>query len=396
MKIVQINATCDRGSTGMICVQLSHLLTRAGVENYILYSGSPGDLPQGRRYAPESTLHRQALRARLNGRSGFNSQWATRHLLAQLDALAPEVVHLHNLHSHNCHLGMLLDYLKRKKIRTIWTFHDCWAFTGYCPHFDMALCDRWMSGCGHCPQKRKFSWTFDRSAQLFQQKKAAMDGLDLTVVVPSRWMERQVARSFLSDRPVHLIPNSIDLTLFRPTDSDFRERYDCREKKIILGVADRWGRRKGLDVFLALAGQLPDNWQILLVGTDRRVDRRLPDNILSIHKTRDPSLLAQIYSTADVFVNPTLEDTSPTVNMEALACGTPVVTFDTGGSGEMVDESCGAVVPRGDIPTLRAAIGQVLADGSMAAACRARAQQWDREKNLGQYLQLYEVENGKR
>lgn len=378
----------------MICTRISQLLTRAGVKNYILYSGSPSDYPLGRRYAPETYLHLQALRSRLNGNYGFNSRWATRRLLAALDEIQPEVVHLHNLHSHDCHVGMLLDYLKRKKIRTIWTFHDCWAFTGYCPHFDMAGCDRWTSGCGRCPQKRKFSWTFDRSAQLFLRKKAATEELDLTIVVPSRWMAAQVERSFLRDRPMCRIQNGIDLSRFRPTDSDFRDRNHCRDKKIILGVADGWSCGKGLDVFLALGKRLPENRQIVLVGTDARLDSHLPENILSIHRTNDRYLLAQIYSAADVFVNPTLEDTSPTVNLEALACGTPVVTFCSGGSGEMVDESCGAVVSRGDIPALETAIENVLRRGDMTMACRAKAQQWDREKTLGQYLRLYEVANG--
>lgn len=354
MKVVQINAVFGRGSTGKICVAVSDILDQHGVENYILFSAGNSDRSNAISCCSRSYTRFQSLRSRILGNYGFNSIRETGRMIAELERIKPDVVHLHNLHGHECHLERLMAYLKQHRTKVLWTFHDCWAFTGYCTHFAFAACDKWKTECKKCPQKRDYSWLFDRSSELYQRKKNAFSGLDLTVITPSQWLADLVKQSFLREYPVKVIPNGIDLRIFRPVKSDFRRKYHISDAKcMLLGVAHGWGIRKGLDVFLELARRLdPEKFQIVLVGTDDAVDRKLPENILSIHRTNDQQELAEIFSAADLFVNPTREDNYPTVNMEAIACGTPVLTFRTGGSPESITEKTGSVVDCDDVDAL--------------------------------------------
>lgn len=392
MKIVQINTTCGIGSTGKICVGISQLLTAHGIENYILYSSRSDGYELGISCSSDLYIKTQALRSRILGNYGFNSTGATKRMICQLEKIQPDIVHLHNIHGHDCDLQMLFRYFREKKTKLIWTFHDCWAFTGYCPHFTMVGCDKWRTRCAGCVQKREYTWFADRSGRLFDRKKALLQGLDLTIVSPSQWLAELVKQSFLREHPVQIIHNGIDLDTFKPVAGAFRERYGIpQDKKIVLGVAFGWDERKGLDVFLELAKTLPDRYQIVLVGTDSKVDALLPKRILSIHRTQDQQELAEVYSEAAVFVNPTREENYPTVNMEAIACGTPVLTFDTGGSGEMLDRTCGTVVACDDIAAMEQEILRICEDAPFSKeGCVEKAQGFDKNERFKEYLDLYE------
>ena len=226
---------------------------------------------------------------------------------------------------------------------------------------------------------------------LYERKKQLLSGLDLTIITPSQWLADLVKQSFLKEYPVKVIHNGIDLSVFRPTPSDFREKYHIPEDKfVLLGVAFGWGRRKGLDVFVELSRRLdPEKYQIVLVGTDDAVDKNLPENILSIHRTQNQQELAEVYTAADLFVNPTREDNYPTVNMEAIACGTPVVTFDTGGSPESVDEGTGVVVECDDVDAMEREISFIRRERPFAPeACCERAKQFDKNLRFQEYLNL--------
>lgn len=392
MKVVQINTTCGTGSTGKICAGISKLLTENHIENYILYSYGNNDYPLGIKFSYERYIKLQALKSHLLGNYGFNSKRATKKLLSELDRINPDIVHLHNIHSHDCNLDMLLSYLKDKKKRVIWTFHDCWAFTGYCPYFDMAACDKWKSECGHCPQKNNYSFFLDNSKKLYQRKKELFVGLDLSIVTPSRWLADNVKESFLKGFPVNVIRNGIDLNVFKPTESDVRKKYGIApHKHIILGVAFNWEKRKGLDVFIELADKLnSDMYQIVLVGTDDAVDKQLPKSIVSIHKTDSQKELVALYSAADVFVNPTREENYPTVNMEALACGTPVVTFNTGGSPEIFDETCGFVVDKDDIYSLAVNVKKICEEFVfLKDDCLKKSSHFEMNDCFYEYLVMY-------
>ena len=392
MKILQINTTCGVGSTGKICTGISDLLTQKGIENRILYSLKTSGHPAGIQCVQNGLYVKwQALKSRVFGNYGFHSRRATKKLIAAISSEKPDIVHLHNIHGHDCDLEMLFTYFKKNKTKLIWTFHDCWAFTAYCPHFTMMKCPKWQSGCKDCIQRKEYSWFFDRSAELYQRKKELFYGLDLTIVTPSRWLADLVSQSFLKDYPVEVIHNGIDLSVFSPRESKWREKYHMEDKKILLGVAFDWGVRKGLDVFLDLAKSLPQNYQIVLVGTNDQIDKTLPDNIISIHRTQNQGELAELYSAADLFVNPTREEVLGLVNIESLACGTPVVTFRSGGSPECVDTTCGAVVDCDDIEALKKEILRICENTPYPKeACIEKAKAFDKEARFGEYLALYQ------
>ncbi len=391
MKIVQINATSGAGSTGKICESISEILTVNKTENYIFYSAGNSNRNNSIKYMTEIEIKQGALEARIRGNYGFNSSWATKRLIKKLNAIDPDVVHLHNIHGHNCNLDLLFSYLKEKQKNIIWTFHDCWAFTGSCTYFSFVKCDKWKTKCEKCPKAHEFSWFFDTSTKLYQKKKQLFEDCKLTVVTPSVWLSELVQLSFLKNYPVEVINNGIDTSIFKPTKSDFRKKYNIKDdEKIVLGVGFEWGLRKGLDVFIKLSGILPSSYRIVLVGTNDSIDKQLPDSIVSIHRTNNQKELAEIYSIADVFVNPTREDNYPTVNMEAIACGTPVVTFDNGGSPEMIDESCGIVVPPENMDELVDAIKRVVTgDDYTQEACLNKSLQFNQTKCFAKYLELY-------
>lgn len=391
MKVVQINATCGVGSTGRICVGISQLLTEKQIENYILYSAAGNGYALGIPCADPRYIRRQALQSKILGNYGFNSRRATRTMIEALDRIGPDIVHLHNIHGHDCDLEALFSYFKERKIRLVWTFHDCWAFTGYCTYFDMAGCSQWQTQCADCVQRRQYSWFADRSAHLFAKKKALFSGLDLTIVTPSAWLADVVKQSFLRSYPVQVIRNGLDLRVFQPTKSGFRAKYGLEKTKIVLGVALGWDKRKGLDVFVEMAERLPEEYGIVLVGVDKNTAKRLPPRILTVARTNSRTELAELYSAADVFVNPTREENYPTVNMEALACGVPVVTFRTGGSSEMLDGTCGSVVEKNDTDALAREIVRICSERPYSAEqCVQKAAAFDQNERYKEYVKLYE------
>lgn len=391
MKVVQINATCGVGSTGKICVGISQLLTESNIENYILYSSKSNGYGLGIKCSNDVYIKVQALKSRILGNYGFNSKQATRKIINELVRINPDVVHLHNIHGHDCDLELLFNYFKKKNQKLIWTFHDCWAFTAYCPHFTMMKCDKWQTQCGTCVQFRDYSWFFDRSSYLFNKKREVFRGLDLTIITPSQWLADLVKKSIFKDYPIKVINNGIDLGIFKPAESDFRRKYSLEDKKIILGVTFGWGIKKGLDVFIELSRRFSEEYRIVLVGTDNEIDKQLPSNIISIHRTQNQQELAEIYSVADVFVNPTREEVLGLTNIEALACGTSGVTFNSGGSPECYDETCGSVVDCDDIDALEKEIIRICTDKPYTKEnCIRKAAEFDKNERFKEYIYLYE------
>lgn len=286
--------------------------------------------------APGQLLH--AGLSRIADCQGRLSRGATRRFLQEADAFAPDVIWMHNLHGYYLQYEELFAWLKeRPQIRKYWTLHDCWAFTGHCAYFTWAGCDRWKQGCGHCPQKRAYPAAYgpDRSADNFRRKKQAFrDVENLTVITPSRWLAGLARQSILDQYPVRVVPNEIDRTVFRPTAGDFRARMGLEDKKVVLGVAVGWEETKGLPDVLRLRKALDDSYVIVLVGATDRQIRSFPQGIIGLPRVSSQKKLAALYTAADVLINPTHQDNYPTVNLEARACGTPVVTYNVGGSPE--------------------------------------------------------------
>ncbi len=331
--------------------------------------------------------------ARITGYNGCFSHIATWRLLRKIKKEQYDIIHLHNIHGWYLNLPMLTRYIKKNKIRVIWTLHDCWSFTGQCPHYDMIGCEKWKTHCYDCPQCREYpAVNIDRSDRMYDLKKQWFTGMDAVLVTPSQWLASQVKQSFLKDYPVKVIHNGIDLNIFKPTMSDFRKQYNCEGKKIVLGVAMGWNTKKGLDVFIELSKRLPEDYQIVLVGSNDQIDKLLPDNVISIHRTQNQNELVEIYSAADVFVNPTREETLGLVNIEALACGTPVVTFNSGGSPECIDKSCGIVVSRDDIEGMKHSICYICDYAPFSIdACLKQAARFSKQDRFEEYVDLFGV-----
>lgn len=397
MKVAEINYGI-RGSTGSIMLNIADMVRQQGGEAVTFSAPKDEPAPKCHRYfgtKTENLVHR--CFSVFTGISGTGSVRGTKALLAELEVFQPDVLHLHNLHGWFINLPMLFDFIRRHNIKTVWTLHDCWGFTAQCSHFSMEKCEKWKSGCYRCPRYRLYPYTYvDRTRKMWKLKKKWFSGVkDLTIVTPSQWLAGLVKQSFLGEYPVQVIHNGIDLSVFQPTESDFRQTYHIPEDVcILLGVASSWTYRKGLDVFAELANRLdPKAYQIVLVGTDDRFTRELPENILCFHRTESPQELAKIYTAADLFINPTREEVLGLVNIEALACGTPVLTFDTGGSPECIDEICGSAVPCNDVDALEYKIVQIRQGNPFSAeSCVKRAQNFDKKLKFAQYVDLYRNE----
>lgn len=354
MKIIQINSVCGIGSTGRIATDIHVAMQAKGIESFIIYGrGEATSCDSAIKVSSTLDFYSHALQTRIFDNHGFCSINATKLAIKKIDDLQPDIVHLHNIHGYYLNVEQLFDYLKRHpQIKVFWTLHDCWAFTGHCAYFDFSGCEKWKTQCFSCPQKNTYpvSNVLDNSRNNYQRKKVAFTGVkDLTIVTPSRWLADLVRQSYLKDYPVQVVNNGIDLAVFYPRQSDFRVIHNLVDKFLIIGAASVWSPRKGFDDFISLAKMLPVNYRLVMVGLSPDKIKTLPSNIIGIHRTDNPIALAEIYSAADVFFNPTYEDNYPTVNLEAIACGTPVITYDTGGSTESVSPEHGFVVAKGDV-----------------------------------------------
>ena len=395
MTVFEINSV-PYGSTGRIMFQIANTVKATGS---VAYTSASFTKSRGEHF-PE-TYYRiggaigkteHIILAKLTGRHGCYSHFATYKLIKKIKQVKPDVIHLHNIHGWYLNWKMLFDYLKKANIPVIWTLHDCWAFTGHCPHFMAIGCDKWKSGCYECDLYKSYPGCFfDDSRFQYRYKKECFTGVpNLTIVTPSQWLTDLVKQSYLKNYNTVVINNGIDLTKFKPRISNFREKNGLENKIILLGVAFDWTSKKGLDDFKKLADELPEEYAIVLVGVSEVVEKKLPERIISIACTQNQEELAEIYSAADLFVNPTLEDNFPTVNLEALACGTPVITYQTGGSPESITESTGKVVPYKDYKALKNAVIEMRnAKASILGACIERAQLYEGKDTYCKYIELY-------
>ena len=361
MKVLLINSVCGIGSTGKIAGAQAEEYTAQGHEAVIAY-GRDGTVPDryrkfARRIGSDLDVKVSALRTRLLDDHGFANEQATREFLRWADSYDPDLLWMHNIHGYYIHVGMLFDWIKsRPHMQVKWTLHDCWSFTGHCAHFTFAKCGRWKTGCHNCPDKGSYPAAFrDGSRRNYERKKAAFTGVkNMTIIVPSRWLGDLVGESFLGQYPVEVHYNSIDTDIFRPTPGDFREKHGLKDKRIILGVAGVWTERKGLGDFLELRKLLDDRYAIVLVGLTEQQAAALPRDMIGITRTQNARELAQIYTAADVFLNPTYEDNLPTVNLEAESCGTPVIAYATGGCPETIHRPDSRIIPVGGYAQLPA------------------------------------------
>ena len=387
MKVLMINSVCGIRSTGRICTDLAEELEKQGCECKIAY---------GRETVPEKykkfavrigsnfTVKIDAIKTRLFDNAGFNSKRATKKFIKWVEKFNPDVIHLHNLHGYYINVKLLFDYIRRTGKKVIWTLHDEWSFTGHCAV--LGTCEKWKEGCLNCTKNRAYPFSFvNKSKKNHLKKKELFAELeDITIITPSKWLANLVKDSFLSKYDVKVINNGIDVSIFKPTESDFRERFNLLDKKIVLGVASAWGRGKGIQDFVKLSKILTNNFKIVLVGVTEEHKAELPKNILAINKTNNVKELAEIYSSADILVNPTYIDNYPTVNLEAQCCGTPVITYNTGGSVESVPQE--HVVEQGNVDKLAEMIVKVFEEEN---ATVLHLDSFDKKTMIKEYIEIY-------
>lgn len=394
MKVLLVNTVIRPGSVGRITTDLYDVITAAGEEAYLGIGRQPWDEKyKGMLIGNKKDFYLHVAKNFLQGEAGFGSAEVTADFLRYITDLKPDLIHLHNIHGFYLQVEMLFSFLKKAGIPVVWTLHDCWPYTGHCAYYDYAACQKWKTGCHTCMMHASvypYAIFKDNTVQAYARKRQAFTGVkNLTLVTPSAWLAGQLKESFLREYPVRVIPNGIDLNAFPMKEDAGTERKD----KILLGVANVWEFRKGLQYFERLSEGLPEGYRVKLIGVDKRLQKKLRsrhgNRMELMGRTADIAELAAAYREASVFVNPTLEDNLPTTNIEALASGTPVVTYDTGGSGEIVDEHSGIVVPRGDYDALVSAVIRAANGEFSPENCRKRAQAFDKTDCYRRYIELY-------
>ena len=397
-KLLQINSVVNFGSTGRIAEEIGQTAIAAGWKSFIAYGRN--DRPSQSeliKIGNDWDIKMHGFQTRLFDRHGLGSRSATKELIEKINEISPDIIQLHNIHGYYINIVILINYLQKTNIPIVWTFHDCWPITGHCSHFSFVGCEKWKKKCYECPQKTSYpaSWLVDRSEENFHLKKELFTSLtNLTLVPVSNWLSEILKESFLKDYAIKLIHNGINTNVFKPSTSRaFRSKHGLEHKFLLLGVASDWSPRKGMKDFIELSKHLNSDYQIVLVGLSRKQIEQLPDNILGIERTESVEELAELYASCDVYVNPTYEDNFPTTNLESLACGTPVITYKTGGSPEAIDEFTGIVVEQGDIGKLIDAINKVKDNGKQfySEACVNRAHRlYKKEDRYQEYIELYE------
>lgn len=391
-KLLQINVTANWGSTGKIAEQIGLCAMEHGWDSYIAYGRMMNPSKNKLiKIGSQLDVYEHYIEGKFLDNEGLASRIATMRLLKIMEEIKPDIVHLHNIHDHYLNYRLLLKFLTTMKIPVVWTQHDQWATTGHC-EYTLCGCERWITGCYSCPSSKWYS--LDRSCRNYQLKKSLIECMpSLTVVSVSNWLADIIKQSYMKECSIHVIHNGIDINTFSPQPMIVNERYGIdSNKKIILGVAAVWDNRKGLGDFYKLSKRLPvEEYVIVLVGQQTNGSTLVEGGcqMVFVSRTQNALELAQLYSSASVFVNPTYQDNYPTTNLEAMACGTPVVTYRTGGSPESVDAATGIVIEQGDIEGLTVAIKRISKD-NYTEACRAKAElEFDNRKCFNLYMQMY-------
>ena len=393
MKVLQVNVVCGYGSTGRIAADIYKVLEEQGHECLIAYGR--GVSPQGInsiKIGSNLDIYTHVIKTRIFDKHGFSSTKATKEFIKKAEEYKPDIVHLHNIHGYYINIQLLFEFLKKLNKPVIWTLHDGWAFTGHCAYFEYCGCEKWKTGCFQCEQKGTYpiSSLMDNSRWNYEKKKELFTGLDnLTLVTPSQWLAKLTKESFLGKYPVKVINNGIDLEKFKPIKNSFKENHGINNKFMILGVASVWEKRKGLEDLIKLSNILDDSYKIVVVGVNEKQKESMPKDIIPITRTNSIKELAELYTAADVFINTTYEDNFPTTNLEALACGTPVITYNTGGSIESVNEKCGMVVEQGNLEKLKSAIEGLRVHEKLTSDCVEESKKYNKTDRYRDYIELY-------
>lgn len=387
-KLLQINVDSALFSCGKICEAISIVAQSNGWNTYVAYARDrKAGVNKEIKIGSIMDVYLHWAEQKIFDNEGLCSRGATNKLVNTIKDLNPDIIHLHCIHDHYINYEILFKYLSSIDTPVVWTQHDSWNITGHCYHFVSANCDRWKTRCYDCPLIHEYpNNLLDRSSKNYLQKKKAFSSKDnLTLVSCSQWLDNYLGQSFLQNKSHLVIHNGIDTNVFHPTKTKKSDRF------IILGVAIPWTKAKGVDDFYKLRELLPeDEYVIVMVGLSSNQLKSLPAGIIGIERTHDVAELVDLYSSANVLINATYADNFPTVNIEALACGTPVITYNTGGSPEAIDDKTGIVVQQGDVQGLANAIKLMQSTPFSSKLCRDRAKKFFNKDNcFKKYIKLY-------
>lgn len=388
-RILFINSVCY-GSTGSICKNLYKLAKSKGHTCCIAFGR--GESPIGYQTIKIGTkldFYTHALSTRIFDDHGLRSKNATLKFLKEVDKFKPDIIHLHNIHGYYLNYEVLFEYLKKHtNIKVIWTIHDCWPFTGHCSHYLFENCYKWKIQCEKCPLKNEYptSNLLDNSKSNYLLKKSSFNGLRNLILVPvSKWLDEQIEESFLNDYESIVIESGIDIEVFNYRETNFKHNHNIENRKMILGVANIWTNRKGLNDFIELSKLLGEEYVIVLVGLSERQISQLPNNIIGIKRTSNAYELSDIYSSADVYINLSKEETYGLTNVEAQACGTPVISYISGGTPETMKNSNTYLVENNIENVI-----EVLSSNNFKKELVINKELFDKNNAFNQYIKLYE------
>lgn len=398
-RILQINITANWGSHGKIAEEIGNLAISRGWESYIAY-GRWANPSKSKLIHIGSSFDEKChgLQSRLFDNHGLASVLATKKFIKEIEKIKPDIIHLHNIHGYYLNYPILFDCLKQMQVPVVWTLHDCWPFTGHCAYFDFARCERWKAGCySPCPCKSEYPKAIlcEAAKRNYRLKKEVFNSVgNLTLVPVSDWLGSLSKESILKNYPIKVVKNGIDINVFKPADAiEVRKKYGIGFQPYLIGVASVWEKRKGFDDFLKLAKEISPKIKLVLVGLDKnKLSTAQQNGIIGIPRTENVNELTALYSGAEMFLNLTYEDNYPTTNLEAMACGTPVLTYRTGGSPEAVSPDTGWIVEKGDVEAVKDVITTLpINKESIRKACRKRAEEhFDKNKCFEEYMNLYE------
>lgn len=392
MRIAQINI-CDNGSTGKMILDIFSCLDDS-VEKVAYVSLKYTQNPFVKRIHTRNQYRVHKFLAMYLGLDEYGDYFETKKLIKELKKFRPNILHLHNIHSYALNYRLLFKYIKKENIKVIWTLHDCWSFTGGCSHFDYNNCYKWKADCKKCPHLKSAGilTKINVTGKLYRIKKEAFSGVaDMTLICPSKWLADLVRQSFLKEYPIKVINNGINLDVFKPTNNGTFDDIIDSDKQVVLAVANVWGDKKGYNDIIKMADILPSKYQLVVVGVNDMQKRELEEKgVVAIKRTNNQTELAELYTKAFVFVNPTYEDNFPTTNLEALACGCPIICYKTGGATEMLNEKNSFVVEKGDYVGMVEKIDKVssLLINKEKNINEVR-EKYSKEKMVENYKQLY-------
>lgn len=396
--LLQIAVEANKGSVGRIAEQIGQTVMDKGWTSYIAYARKSNSSNSNLiKIGSDFDVYWHGIETRIFDNHCFGSRSATKDLVDAIKEIKPDIIHLHHLHGYFINIEILFDFLKVSLIPVVWTFHDCWTFTGHCTNFDFVGCDKWKTQCYDCEQKSEYpkSLLFDRSKQNFIDKKKIFNSLDnLTIVSVSKWLSEKVKQSFLKNHDSRIIYNGVDLERFYPKDSRSKidELYGTNGKFLLLGVATTWESRKRLEDFIALSNLLNETFKIVLIGVSKKQIKQLPKNVIGIERTESQDELCEFYSSSDLFLNLSVEETFGLTTAEALACGVPVVVYNATACPELVSNATGYVVEKGNIKELIKVITKAknLGKSYYTEECRKRAiSLFDQKQRFLEYFDLY-------